>query len=163
MLKPGDRFRHYKTGNMYRVLSLFTWEPTLEPAVLYESEKSHEVWGRLVRVFMEMVSNPAEAGAEQPRFQLVQAAEDRCQLYSMVEKQDGQGFPYLEVYTMADPVLTLKDGHAQVIGLSFLNMSRINPQRGDDFMAGVTAGCVHMTLLKGQESTNKSPPVLPLC
>ncbi len=161
MLTPGDRFKHYKSGGIYKILGLFTWEPTLEPAVLYESESSHEVWGRTVKVFLESVAHPTQPERMVTRFQVLDQAQPRMQLYSMVEQEDENGMPYLEVYNMTDPILTLKGGHAQVIGLSFLNMSKIGPQRGDDYMAGVTAGCVHMTLLKSQESTDKSLPGTP--
>lgn len=163
-IRIGDRFRHFKTGNFYRIVGLFTWEPTLEPAVLYESEASHEQWGRPLTVFLEMVASPTQPDAKEPRFKLVEESRRAAQNFSLVETHDPQGLPYLEVYSIHEPntrQLTLKDGHTQVIGLTFLNMSRADPQRGDAYMSGVIAGCVHMTHLRGLESTGNSPPVLP--
>ncbi len=57
-MKQGDRFRHFKSGGIYRIVTLFTWEPTKEAAVLYESEDTGERWGRTLTIFTETVRKP---------------------------------------------------------------------------------------------------------
>ena len=56
-MKPGDKFRHFKSGEVYRIVCLYTWEPTKEAAVLYEHEETGARWGRPVSVFMEEVQH----------------------------------------------------------------------------------------------------------
>lgn len=60
-MKPGDLFRHFKSGHIYRIDSLFTWEPTLEKAVLYINEETGEKWARPLSVFLEEVPSPDDA------------------------------------------------------------------------------------------------------
>lgn len=70
MLSIGDRYRHFKHGDIYRIVTLFTWETTKEPAVVYESERTGEQWGRTVAVFLEEVAKPDEPGVMVQRFTL---------------------------------------------------------------------------------------------
>ncbi len=69
MLKTGDRVRHFKTGGIYKVISMFTWEPTKEPAVLYESDDTGERWGRTLSVFLEEVADPKDPTRKVRRFE----------------------------------------------------------------------------------------------
>lgn len=69
MPKAGDRYRHFKSGGIYRIVTLFTWEPTKEPAVLYQSEDTDEQWGRPLSVFMAEVTDPNDPSKQVRRFQ----------------------------------------------------------------------------------------------
>jgi hypothetical protein len=164
-VRPGDRFEHFKTGDKYKIISLFTWEPTKEEAVLYESEKTAERWGRTLKVFCEEIAHP-KSGQQAPRFKKVTDADQPFYLYQVEEKCDERGQPYWVLHMTGEPVATFKDGNAALIMLSFMNMSRINPQRGDDYLSGVIAGCCHMTLLPpsqgGVGSTKQSPMNTPM-
>lgn len=155
-IKPGDRFRHFKTGVYYKIISIFTWEPTKEQSVEYESEKTGERWGRTLKAFLEEVSHNDQIV---PRFKKVKdSSEDSLLLYGLEEKYDENGQPYwIVVHWGGDGVATLKGGYSAVLVLSFINMANQNPQRGSDYMAGVIAGCTHMQLLGPTGSTNNSP------
>ncbi len=50
-LEPGDRVRHLKTGGTYAVLMHALLEATREPAVVYRSDETGQVW---VRIAAEM-------------------------------------------------------------------------------------------------------------
>jgi hypothetical protein len=157
-IKVGDRFKHFKHGGgYYTVASLFTWEPTKEESVEYENDITKERWGRPLRVFLEEVADPA-TGQPVARFKKVTDSQGALPLYALEEKTDERGQPYWLVYHYSgDVIATLKDGYAAVIILSFSNMIR-QGQRGNDYMAGVMAGCTHMHMLQeNTESTNKSP------
>lgn len=144
-IKVGDRFQHFKTGGYYTIVSLFTWESTKEPAVLYESEKTGERWGRTVKNFLEEV---AKDDKSIPRFSKKSDGEQALPLYGLDEKLDENNRPYWTViHWSGSPIATLKGGTSQIIVLSFLNMSK-QGQRGNDYMAGVIQGLTHMQLLK---------------
>ena len=46
LFKPGTKLRHKKTGGFYKVLLLANVEASLEPAYVYESMQSHDLWIR---------------------------------------------------------------------------------------------------------------------
>jgi hypothetical protein len=141
VLKPGDRFKHYKQGTYYNIVSLFTWEPTHEEAVLYENETTGERWGRPVSVFLEEVTGV-------PRFTKVSDGPTPSPMYYMDENRDENGQPYWDVKIFdGTGLLTLKGGNAPLILLTYLNMQSHGQRRADDYMAGVSAGCVHMHLV----------------
>lgn len=51
--KPGDVAKHLKTGGIYRVLCVGKIEATLEPVVVYQSQKDGEVWIRPLGEFID--------------------------------------------------------------------------------------------------------------
>lgn len=68
--KPGDRFKHFKQGGIYKIITIFIWEPTKEPAVLYQCEDTGEQWGRPLSVFMSKVPDPIDPSVQVWRFKL---------------------------------------------------------------------------------------------
>lgn len=67
-LLPGSRYRHYKTGGVYRVLMTGTWEPSAEECVVYQSEADGRVWVRPAEVFQGCVEDPAHGDELRPVF-----------------------------------------------------------------------------------------------
>ncbi len=160
MLNIGDRYRHFKTGGIYKIITLFTWEPTKEPAVVYESESTGERWGRTVSVFLEDVAKPGAEGVKVPRFAIeTERDQTGIPLYFLEEKQEENGAYFFNVYgTSGDLIATLKGGMAGPIALCYVNVSGQDQRRGDDYMIGVIHGCTHMTLLnQTPASTSESP------
>lgn len=162
VLNIGDRYRHFTTGGIYKIITLFTWEPTKEPAVVYESESTGERWGHTISVFLEGVAKPGEDGVKVPRFAIEAEADPtgtKAPTYFLQEAKDENGALFFNVYgATGDPVATLKGGMSGPIALCYVNMSGQDQQRGDDYMAGVIHGCTHMTLLnQAPASTSESP------
>ena len=54
-IKPGDKFRHYKVGGIYEVVTLAVKEDTLEPLVVYYSREKDSTWVRTYENFTEDV------------------------------------------------------------------------------------------------------------
>jgi hypothetical protein len=52
------------------------------------------------------------------------------------------------VKQLGSVVMNLAGDNAVAIALTFTAMQKSSPQRGDDYMAGVLAACVHMILWK---------------
>lgn len=72
-------------------------------------------------------------------------------------KQDGDYS--VQVYNFAGaPVVRLEGGFSEVIIMTFQNMSKIGETRGDDYMAGVVAGIMHMQMLR-PDAFAVCPPV----
>lgn len=148
MIKIGNRFKHFKTGGYYTVTALFTWEPTKEPAVLYKGENG-EQWGRPLAVFLEEVADPNDPEQKVRRFAPQEPAQP-FRLYSLTEKNDERG-TYFEVHNFGGELIcSLQDGLAPMIALTFMSMSNSSPRRGDDYMAGVVNGSMHILLTKPQ-------------
>jgi hypothetical protein len=149
MINIGQRFRHFKTNAIYVVTGLCSWEPTHEPAVIYQNELTGESWGRPLQVFLEEVAVPNDPHRKAPRFALVDdsAPATSYRLEEEIDRTTGE--PCIKVYNyMAEPAAVLKGGLTATITLSYLNMSR-QGHRGDDYMAGVIAGCTHYIILHG--------------
>ncbi|HET8581121.1 MAG TPA: DUF1653 domain-containing protein [Candidatus Paceibacterota bacterium] len=75
MVEAGQRYRHYKTGNLYRIIALGKHSETLEPMVVYEAQYENpesRVWIRPLSMFEEMVEWPKGSGITVPRFALAQ-------------------------------------------------------------------------------------------
>lgn len=150
-VKVGDRFRHFKTGHLYKIVSLFTWEATNENSVEYENEQTGERWGRTLKNFLEEVSHNNQTVK---RFAEIESADLGIALYILEEHNDN-GIPYWDVWLCGSdtPSITLKNGCANIIVLSYLNMARQAQQRGNDYMAGVVQGCIHTDMV------SKCPPL----
>jgi len=70
-IKPGI-YKHFKTGNLYRVIGVGKHSETLEDLVFYEALYSNEIskfWARPVRMFQELVDAPD--GTKKQRFEFV--------------------------------------------------------------------------------------------
>ncbi len=68
--KPGI-YRHYKTGNLYRVIGVGKHSETLEKFVVYEAlydNKESKLWMRPLAMFTEVVQKD---GKPVPRFSFV--------------------------------------------------------------------------------------------
>lgn len=66
-------YKHYKTGNLYKVLALAKHSETLEDLVVYEAQYDNEtanVWVRPLKMFLEEVEWPKESGIKVSRFEL---------------------------------------------------------------------------------------------
>lgn len=72
MPKPG-LYKHYKTGNKYRVHYCAKHSETLEDMVVYEAlyQTESRFWVRPVVMFMESVEWPKGSGTEVPRFEYI--------------------------------------------------------------------------------------------
>ena len=76
-------------------------------------------------------------------------------LYQLKQDADGS----FQVYNFAGaPVIRLEGGFGPVIVTTFANMSGLGEHRGDDYMAGVIAGCMHMQMLR-PDAFSICPPV----
>lgn len=82
-------------------------------------------------------------------------ADEKIQLYSVEEKEPNS--LYIVYNAMGDLVMTLTGGYSTVLLLQWYNLHKQDTRRGDDFMAGVLAGCMHMNMLP----PNSTPPPLP--
>jgi hypothetical protein len=67
-VRPGQRWKHLKTGHMYMVVATGIQEATLEPVVIYAGPDG-VVWVRALEVFL------GDTDQGKPRFIL---AEDEC-------------------------------------------------------------------------------------
>lgn len=70
-IKPGV-YKHYKTGNLYRVIGVGKHSETLEDLVYYEALYENEVsrfWIRPLKMFTEAVKAPD--GSTKQRFTFV--------------------------------------------------------------------------------------------
>ena len=64
-------YRHYKTGNTYRVIALAKHSETLEDMVVYEAQYDNDMskaWVRPRAMFEEEVEWPKGSGSMVPRF-----------------------------------------------------------------------------------------------
>lgn len=50
-VRPGQRWKHYKSGGIYLIVATGVLEATLEPAVIYKG-KDDVVWVRPLSVFL---------------------------------------------------------------------------------------------------------------
>jgi hypothetical protein len=72
MIKIG-KYRHYKTGNIYKVHFIAKHSETLEDMVIYEAlydNKMSKFWARPASMWVEIVKN--KEGKEVPRFKFVE-------------------------------------------------------------------------------------------
>ncbi len=70
-IKPGI-YKHFKTGNLYRVIGIAKHSETLEDLVIYEAlydNPKSKLWVRPVKMFLEEVVNPE--GKKVSRFEFV--------------------------------------------------------------------------------------------
>jgi hypothetical protein len=56
-VKPGEKFRHYKTKSIYVVRDLAFREENLELSVNYVRENSDLIWNRTVKNFTEKIED----------------------------------------------------------------------------------------------------------
>lgn len=71
MIEVGGLYRHFKTGNTYRVLALGKHSETLEDVVVYEAQYENpesKVWIRPRTMFEEIIEWPTGSGTLVPRF-----------------------------------------------------------------------------------------------
>jgi hypothetical protein len=71
MTAAGERYRHFKTGNTYRVVALGKDADTLEDLVIYEAEYENpesKVWVRRRAAFEGQAEWPKGSGLQVPRF-----------------------------------------------------------------------------------------------
>lgn len=71
MIKLGGVYKHAKSGNLYKVISLAKHSETLEDLVIYEPQYENnlsKLWARPVSMWEEEVEIN---GLKQPRFSLV--------------------------------------------------------------------------------------------
>lgn len=66
-VRPEQHWRHYKNGNVYRVIAVGVMEASREPAVVYVGT-DHVVWIRSLSIFR---GHAMSDGALVPRFSLV--------------------------------------------------------------------------------------------
>jgi len=65
-------YKHFKTGNLYKVLGVCKHSETLEDLVIYEAlydNKMSKLWVRPVTMFSEKVVSPD--GLKKPRFTFI--------------------------------------------------------------------------------------------
>ncbi len=69
-VKVGQRYRHYKDphGAEYEIVALAIQEDTLEPLVIYYSQKKRTIWARTLKNWNESV---VINGKRVKRFQLI--------------------------------------------------------------------------------------------
>ena len=148
-IKPGDRFKHFKTGGYYKIISLFMWEQTKQQSIEYENEITGERWGRPMSVFLEEVSVDNKLI---PRFEKIENSQQNLDLFKLEEKYDENNQPYWIVHHWTgESIATLQKGNAAIIVLSYINMMNQSQQRGNDYLAGAMAGLTHMQLLGYKE------------
>jgi hypothetical protein len=66
-------YKHYKTGNLYKVLAVAKHSETLEEMVVYEALYNNEtakIWARPLKMFLEEVEWPKDSGIKVLRFEL---------------------------------------------------------------------------------------------
>jgi hypothetical protein len=71
MTEAGALYRHYKTGNTYRVIALGKHSETLEEMVVYEAQYDNpesKIWVRPRGMFEEDVEWPKGSSSMVPRF-----------------------------------------------------------------------------------------------
>lgn len=71
--KIGGIYKHFKTGNLYKVLAIAKHSETMEDLVVYEAQYESEiakVWVRPLKMFSEEVEWPVGSGVKVLRFQL---------------------------------------------------------------------------------------------
>ena len=72
-MKKGEIYKHFKTGNLYKILEIAKDSETLEDFVVYESQYENPVsknWIRPMKMFLEEVEWPKGSGIKVPRFEL---------------------------------------------------------------------------------------------
>lgn len=62
-------YKHYKTGDLYTIVGVATFEEDLEEVVIYKANEGGKTWVRKSAVFFETVQHE---GAEVPRFKEVE-------------------------------------------------------------------------------------------
>jgi hypothetical protein len=70
-IKPGI-YKHFKTGNLYKVIGVGKHSETLEDLVFYEAlydNKLSKLWARPIAMFTEEVV--ASDGVKKPRFTFI--------------------------------------------------------------------------------------------
>lgn len=66
--KPGDRYRHRKTGHEYEVLHLGKFEWSLDPAVIYRRvDGEPDIWIRPLYEFTDARFEVIDPGSPEPR------------------------------------------------------------------------------------------------
>lgn len=72
MIPVGVIYKHFKTGNLYKVLAIAKHSETMEDLVVYEAqyESDIKVWVRPLEMFSEEVEWPVGSGSKIARFQL---------------------------------------------------------------------------------------------
>lgn len=68
IVRAGQRWRHYKSGNVYQVIAIGIMEASLDPAVVYAG-RDGVVWVRSLSIF---TGHAASGNALIPRFSLVE-------------------------------------------------------------------------------------------
>jgi len=71
-VKIGGTYRHYKTGNLYKVIGIGKHSETLEDLVFYEAlydNKTSKQWARPIAMWSEEIEKD---GAKLKRFTLVE-------------------------------------------------------------------------------------------
>ena len=71
IIKPGI-YKHFKTGNLYKVIGVGKHSETLEDLVFYEAlydNKTSKLWVRPLKMFTEEVT--ALDGTRKPRFTFI--------------------------------------------------------------------------------------------
>ncbi len=53
--RPGERFKHFRTGDLYEIVAVGIDEATHHPRVMYRSLDTGVVWDRLIAEFIELV------------------------------------------------------------------------------------------------------------
>jgi len=70
-IKVGGIYKHFKTGNLYKVIALAKNSETLDSVVVYEAlydNKESKIWVRPVSIFCEKIEWPKESGVFVDRF-----------------------------------------------------------------------------------------------
>lgn len=52
----GKRYRHYK-GNIYQIIALAKHSETVEDMIVYQSEKTGDIWVRPAKMWNEVVDD----------------------------------------------------------------------------------------------------------
>lgn len=72
-MKKGEIYKHFKTGNLYKILEIAKDSETLEDFVVYEAQYENPVsknWIRPMKMFLEEVEWPKGSDIKVPRFEL---------------------------------------------------------------------------------------------
>lgn len=72
------------------------------------------------------------------------AGESAISIYQLKRDADNS----IIVYQVGNQVIKLEGGFADVIVMTYQNMSTLGEHRGDDYMAGVIAGIMHCHMLR---------------
>lgn len=74
-LVVGGIYKHFKTGNLYKVIAIGKHSETLEDMVVYEAQYDNpksKIWIRPLAIFLEKVEWPKESGIFVLRFSPVE-------------------------------------------------------------------------------------------